>query len=157
MRKKLQLRRKAIDLKQIVSQSLTDAKPRIDKERLQLLVDLAAAPMQTEADPDLLRQMVDHLLRNAIQFTPSGGRVSVSLAQHDDGFVLRVADSGKGIPPDFWPQLFMPFAQADHSGPGWGAGLAIIRAVAELHGGSVEVSSPGPGQGCEFVVQLPRA
>jgi signal transduction histidine kinase len=155
MRGKITAQRQPVDLRQIVEQSLSKAKPAIESQRLSLSLESPSQASRMEGDPALLEQMVDHLLNNAIKFTRSGGRIKVTLAQQGGKHVLKVRDSGIGIEPHHLPQLFTPFFQADPTGAGWGAGLAIIRGVAELHGGRVEASSAGPGQGSEFMVSLP--
>jgi signal transduction histidine kinase len=154
-RGKLKLQRQPLDLAAIVEQSLTRAMPAIDKHRLRLWPDLPAQPLRLEGDPALLGRSVDHLLQNAVKFTPSQGQIWVTLKQENAQHVLRIRDSGAGIAPEQLPQLFHLFFQADPTVAGWGAGLATVRAAVELHGGRVEASSPGLGQGSEFVVRFP--
>jgi signal transduction histidine kinase len=157
VRRKVRFQPQPVDWKQVVERSLATIKPLMDKSQLVLAADLPVQPLVLEGDRCLLQQMVDHLLSNAVKFTQAGGRVGVALKRENDQCVLQVCDSGVGIAPEYMPHLFIPFAQADPSSPGWGAGLAIVREVAELHGGRVEALSPGVGQGSEFVVRLPGA
>jgi CheY-like chemotaxis protein len=110
-------------------------------------------------DAGRLRQVVWNLLSNAVKFTPDGGRVIVTLAAAPHGQIeLRVCDNGIGIDPTFLPHVFERFRQADSSSTrahgGLGLGLAIVRHLVELHGGSVEVASDGPGAGATFTVRL---
>jgi signal transduction histidine kinase/ActR/RegA family two-component response regulator len=110
-------------------------------------------------DPNRLQQIVWNLLSNAIKFTPSGGRVEIKLDCTDSHAQIEVSDTGKGIEADFLPYVFERFRQADststRSQTGLGLGLAIVRHLTELHGGTVRVDSPGEDQGAIFTVQLP--
>jgi signal transduction histidine kinase len=110
-------------------------------------------------DPDRLQQVVWNLLSNAIKFTPTGGRVDVDVVQAGGQAEIRVADTGQGIAPGFLAHVFEPFRQADGSSArrsgGLGLGLAIVRHLLELHGGSIEARSSGPDLGSTFVARLP--
>lgn len=109
-------------------------------------------------DPMRLQQIVSNLLNNAVKFTAPGGKVEVAVAADDSEITLRVSDTGRGIPPEFLPRVFERFAQAEPAGAsGLGLGLALVKNLAELHGGRVAVESPGAGQGATFTVALPRA
>ncbi|WP_170319449.1 ATP-binding protein [Polyangium spumosum] len=112
------------------------------------------------ADPARLQQVVWNLLSNAVKFTPTGGQVFVSLLGDDSHVELAVEDTGKGISDAFLPHVFEPFRQADvgttRAHGGLGLGLAIVRHLVELHGGTIEVTSKGEGKGARFVVRLPR-
>jgi len=155
VRRKMSFRRQPVDLKQIVEQSLAKAERVAAKEQITLSAELPGQPFDFEGDPTLLGQMIDHLLSNARKFNRAGGGIWLTLRREGDEYVLRVRDSGVGIEADYLPRLFTPFAQADPMGPGWGAGLTIVRGVAELHGGRAQGFSPGPGEGSEFLVVLP--
>ncbi len=110
-------------------------------------------------DPDRLQQIVWNLISNAIKFTPRGGRVQVSTQHLDSHIAITVSDTGEGIAPEFLPYVFDRFSQANSSlkrtHGGLGLGLAIVRHLVELHGGEVNVTSPGAGQGTTFTVRLP--
>jgi CheY-like chemotaxis protein len=110
-------------------------------------------------DPVRLQQIVWNLLSNAIKFTPRGGRVQVRLERINSHVEIAVGDTGVGIRPEFLPHLFERFRQADQTTTrrhgGLGLGLAIVRHLVELHGGSVEAESQGVGRGATFVVKLP--
>jgi CheY-like chemotaxis protein len=112
-------------------------------------------------DPNRLQQVVWDLLSNAIKFTPRAGHVGVSMHCHPDTCELAVRDDGAGIRPEFLPHVFDRFRQADGSSTrrhgGLGLGLAIVRHLVELHGGSVTADSAGEGQGATFTVRLPLA
>ena len=110
-------------------------------------------------DPDRLRQIVWNLLSNAVKFTPPRGSVSLALVPASTGVRLEVSDTGRGIEPAFLPHVFDRFSQAEgeemRGVRGLGIGLAIVRELAEAHGGAVEARSDGPGTGATFVVTLP--
>ena len=110
-------------------------------------------------DAGRLQQVFTNLLSNAVKFTPPGGHVTVSAGRRADGVVVMVSDTGRGIPADLVPFIFEPFRQAEgaqrRTHTGLGLGLAIVRHVVELHGGTVEVASEGPGKGATFSVRLP--
>ena len=111
------------------------------------------------ADPNRLQQVVWNLLANAIKFTPSGGRVTLSLSRDGAMAVVSVSDTGEGIPSTLLPFIFDRFTQGDVSVTrphgGLGLGLSIVRHIVELHGGQVRAASEGPGKGSAFTVQLP--
>ena len=113
------------------------------------------------ADATRLQQVVWNILSNALKYTPPGGRVTVSSERIGDTVEIRIADTGKGIAPDFMPHVFEPFRQASagtgRTSTGLGLGLAIVRHLVELHGGRVRIESPGIGWGTTVVVALPVA
>src|SRR4028119_2390685 len=125
--------------------------------RLQVLLDPQAGPVS--GDPDRLQQVVWNLLSNAIKFTPQDGRVQVRLERVNSHVEIVVSDTGKGIEPEFLPFVFERFRQSDGSMTrrhgGLGLGLAIVRQLVELHGGTVSVESEGEGHGATFTVTLP--
>ncbi|MUG99980.1 response regulator [Scytonema sp. UIC 10036] len=115
--------------------------------------------LRVAGDPNRLQQVIWNLLSNAIKFTPNGGCVEIRLEQVGDSVKIQVSDNGKGISPQFLPHVFDYFRQADASTTrtqgGLGLGLAIVRHLVELHGGTVTAASPGLGQGATFAVMLP--
>lgn len=125
--------------------------------RLERAIDPSVGPIA--GDPDRLQQVVWNLLANAVKYTPKGGRVEVGLRRVDSTAQITVKDTGIGIRADFLPRVFERFSQAE-GGPsrahgGLGLGLAIVRHLVELHGGSVQADSPGEGRGATFTVSLP--
>ncbi|MBD3880193.1 PAS domain S-box protein [Phormidium tenue FACHB-886] len=114
---------------------------------------------QVVGDPGRLQQVVWNLLSNAVKFTPAGGRVTISLRQVGSQAQIQVTDTGKGITPEFLPHVFERFRQEDGTTTrkfgGLGLGLAIVRYLVEMHGGTVQAESGGEGQGATFTVQLP--
>jgi len=123
-----------------------------------LSVDVESA--WVEGDLVRLQQIVANLVGNAVKYTPPGGSIRVSVTAEGNDAVLRVQDTGIGIRPDQVPRMFELFVQgAQGSGrarSGLGIGLAVVHRLVELHGGTVEVSSDGPGNGTTFTVRLPR-
>jgi signal transduction histidine kinase/ActR/RegA family two-component response regulator len=156
---KLQLHLEVTNLIQIANDALDVVRPSAVAKRIPLeFVPPAELPFLI-ADPERIRQVIWNLLSNAVKFTDPDGKVVLSLAQHGSSVVLRVADTGRGIDPEFLPYVFERFKQADGSTTrrfgGLGLGLAIVRHIVELHGGQVRVESEGKGKGALFEVTLP--
>jgi len=159
-RGKLEIRKEPLDLVDVVRAAVESVRPLIEARGQSLRADLRTGHIPLEADPVRLRQIVLNLLDNASKFTPEGGAIAVTVESGDTDVSIRIMDSGLGIPVDEIPQLFQMFHQAHPtvSGAqgGLGIGLALVRLLAELHGGTVEARSEGPGQGAEFTIRLPR-
>jgi len=157
---KLVLERRLVRLADVVAAALEDALPAAQAKEVALAHEQAASPAVV-GDPHRLRQVVDNLLSNAVKFTPRGGSILVRLEADRGEAVLSVEDTGPGIDPSFAPHLFEPFRQADSSTTrahkGLGIGLAIVRQLVEVHGGTVHAESRGGGQGARFRVRLPIA
>jgi PAS domain S-box-containing protein len=127
----------------------------IAHKRLLVSLDLRAANYQVRADVDRLQQVFWNLLKNAIKFTPLEGRIVIrSLNLRSDVLRVEIEDSGKGIAPRITSRIFEPFEQGERS-EGLGLGLTICKNIVELHGGRISASSPGPGKGSTFVVEIP--
>jgi len=159
---KIHLQRQRLDLNQLVRATIDDNRRHLERDGVRVDADLAGAPIYVNADGVRIAQVLTNLLANAVKYTPPGGTATVSVSSDPAGAaVLRVTDSGVGIDPALLPKLFEPFMQADvplaRSGGGLGLGLALVKGLVELHGGSVTASSAGKGQGAEFVVRLPGA
>ena len=154
----IQLRREHVNVSSIVERAVETAGPLIDQHRHALTVSLPPEPIWLYADVSRLEQVVTNLLTNAAKYTNEGGHIRLSVQQEDDQAVLRVRDTGLGIPPDFLPRIFDLFAQAerssDRSQGGLGIGLTLVKRLVEMHDGSIGVSST-LGRGSEFVVSLP--
>jgi signal transduction histidine kinase len=161
-RGKVQLRRETLDLADLVRRVGEDHRPIFVERGIDFAVRVPDAPVPVNGDGTRLAQIVGNLLHNAAKFTAAGGRVAL-LLERDLGrhAVICVRDTGAGIAPDTLAHVFEPFVQADRtldrSGGGLGLGLALVKGLAELHGGGVDVQSMGPGQGSEFSVRLPLA
>jgi CheY-like chemotaxis protein len=158
---KLRLDVRLVRIGDIVQNAVETMRPAVDAKMLQLDVALDPAAAFVSGDPERLQQIVWNLLSNAVKFTPSGGRVTVTTARRDSRIDLAVADTGAGMSPDFLPYVFERFRQEDAGSKrrygGLGLGLAIVRSLVELHGGSVRAQSDGEGRGATFTVTLPAA
>jgi PAS domain S-box-containing protein len=158
-RGKIELRKEVVDLASVVERTVEAAGPLIEDRRQELTVELPPEPVRLEADPTRLEQVLANLLNNAAKYTDHGGHIWLSARQEGGELVLRVRDTGVGIAPDLLGRIFEPFVQADRvlhqSQGGLGIGLTLVRRLVEMHGGSVTVSSAGPGKGSEFTVRLP--
>jgi len=158
-RQKLQLQRQRVELIELARRTVEDHRAGFEARGVR--VDVSASPeaLWVDGDPERLNQVVSNLLGNAEKFTPPGGSVLVGIRPGSLGAVLFVRDTGAGIPQDLLGQLFEPFAQApqtlDRSRGGLGLGLAMVKGIVELHGGTVAITSPGLGCGTEVVVSLP--
>jgi signal transduction histidine kinase len=157
-RGKIELRREPTDLALTFQRVVEAVRPLIEERRHHLEVRPPAEPVSLHADPVRLEQVLFNLLTNAAKYTEPGGRIELSGQREGGTVVLRVRDTGMGIRPEMLPRIFDLFAQ-DHgperTGEGLGIGLTLVKSLVELHGGSVEAHSGGPGQGSEFVVRLP--
>jgi two-component system CheB/CheR fusion protein len=159
-RGKLQLRRERVELGAVVQLALETSRPAVEAAGHELTVEQLPDPVWLDADPARLAQVLSNLLNNAAKYTEPGGRIWLTAARPAaDDVLVRVRDTGIGIAPDMLPKVFELFAQADRSRDmsqgGLGVGLHLARRLVELHGGSVEAHSDGPGTGSEFVVRLP--
>jgi PAS domain S-box-containing protein len=157
----LRLELHPIDLAPVIEAAKDAVHPAAEAKEIQIQMALDSAGCLIKGDPSRLRQVVWNLLLNAIKFTPRGGRVSVALSCVNSSLQLRVGDSGEGIESQFLPHVFDRFRQAEGSMSrrqgGLGLGLAVVRHLVELHGGSVAAESPGKGLGATFTVELPLA
>jgi PAS domain S-box-containing protein len=156
---KLRLRIEPVDLGAVSLSALEGVRPAADARQVQLTTSIDPEARWVPGDPDRLRQIVWNLLSNAVKFTPPRGTVSLALVPASTGVRLEVSDTGRGIEPAFLPHVFDRFSQAEgeemRGVRGLGIGLAIVRELAEAHGGAVEARSDGPGTGATFVVTLP--
>jgi signal transduction histidine kinase len=158
MRGDARLDLRPIDAGHVVEAAVEAARPAAEAKGLVLERQLAPGAVDLSGDADRLQQVVGNLLANAVKFTPAGGRVTVRLTRAERQVRITVSDTGRGISATLLPHVFEAFRQGERSEPGGlGLGLAIVRQVVELHGGSVQVESPGEGRGAAFTVVLPRA
>lgn len=160
IRGKLQLSIHQIHLAAVIDAAVEALRPAAEAKSISLVYSLEPAVNPVLADPTRFQQVVWNLLSNAIKFTPEEGQVTLSLSQTEQHVQLVVTDTGIGIKPEFLPYVFDRFRQADSTSTrsygGLGLGLAIVRHLVELHGGFVQVTSAGEGQGATFTVNLPQ-
>ncbi|WP_066384803.1 hybrid sensor histidine kinase/response regulator [Anabaena sp. CA = ATCC 33047] len=156
---KLVLNITKIHLNAVVSAALETMRLAAETKSIEIITVLESNIGQVRGDSARLQQVVWNLLSNAVKFTPKGGQVEVRLQRIDDYAQIVVSDTGKGISPEFLPYVFDYFRQADSSSTrkfgGLGLGLAIVRKIVEIHGGTVTADSQGEAQGATFTVQLP--
>jgi PAS domain S-box-containing protein len=159
MQGKLTLTAEPVSLTYVISGAVETVRLAAEAKHIQIVLDFNAEVAPVSGDAARLQQVVWNLLTNAVKFTPSGGQVTVELRQLDQLAQIRVCDTGKGISPDFLPHVFEYFRQADSTTTrkfgGLGLGLAIVRQIVEMHGGTVRAESLGENQGATFIVQLP--
>jgi signal transduction histidine kinase len=153
---RLRLDPKDIDLAEVAGSALDAVRLSMESRNQRLVTDLQ--PVRTFGDADRLRQVIWNLLSNAAKFTPPGGEIRLVVARAESAAQIVVADTGRGIRPEFLPHVFDPFRQAESTATrtsgGLGLGLALVRHIVEAHGGRVEVTSAGGGKGATFVVTL---
>ena len=156
---KIGLQREHVDAVTVVNGAVDSCRTLIDAKGQTLEIDFPRDAIWIDADPTRLSQVVHNLLHNAVKYTPVGGRIKVGLHREGESAVIRVEDNGIGIAPAFLPKVFDLFAQANpglaRTEGGLGLGLALVRQIVDLHGGSVEASSEGDGHGARFTVRLP--
>jgi signal transduction histidine kinase len=158
---KLSLRKERVDLADLVTAAAETAAHLLTAGQHRLMVSLPPASVSLEGDLLRLTQVLTNLLSNAAKFTEPGGHIRLTAGVEAGQIVLRVRDNGRGIEPDLLPRVFDLFyqvaGQAQQATRGLGIGLALVKSLVELHGGSVAAVSDGPGTGCEFVVRLPAS
>jgi signal transduction histidine kinase/ActR/RegA family two-component response regulator len=158
---KLRLEMQPVEMAGVVFAAFDAVRAAAEAKRIALLPDFQLDFIQISGDPDRLQQIVWNLLSNAIKFTSEGGVVTVGLRYEEPHVCLEVCDTGRGIDPDFLPYVFDRFRQADASASrrfgGLGLGLALVRHLVEMHGGTVEAASDGEGKGATFRVRLPAS
>jgi signal transduction histidine kinase len=155
----LHLQRERVDLRDVVRHAIETLEWDLLERNHRLATELPDAPVWLQADPIRLEQVFVNLLANASRYTDAGGQLAAWVHTKDGEAIVRVRDSGIGIAPEALPHIFDLFKQGNaadpRSKPGLGVGLAVVRSLVELHGGSVTAASAGVGQGSEFTVRLP--
>jgi PAS domain S-box-containing protein len=156
---KIELRKDLVDFNGIINSAVQASLPALEARNQRLTLSLPPAPLWIDADAIRIEQVVTNLLNNATKYTHDGGSITLSATQEGDRAVLRVHDTGIGIPPEFLPRVFDLFAQGDstisRAQGGLGVGLTLARKLVEMHGGTVQANSKGIGEGSDFVVSLP--
>jgi signal transduction histidine kinase len=157
---KIELKKERADLVAILHSAIETSRPHVEAARHRLALHVPEQPAVVEADPVRLAQVFSNLLNNACKFTPAGGNIDVIVQAETESFVVRVRDSGEGIPAEMLGKVFGLFTQVTHPSErrqnGLGIGLSLVDGLVRLHGGSVEAHSAGVNRGSEFIVRLPR-
>lgn len=160
-RGEIDLRREALDLREVVTSALEQLGLLVSSKNQVCSVDLPAAPVPVHGDRTRLMQMVGNIVGNAVRYSPVASTIVVRLRVDGDSTILTVADNGKGISPDFMPHLFKLYSQqsrnTDRGSGGLGLGLSLVKSIVELHDGDVSAASGGNGKGSTFTVVLPLA
>ncbi len=155
----LAVRKEPVELADVVARAVGHIRPLVQDRRHELTVAIPEGSTVIQADPMRLEQVLANLLTNAAKYTDPGGRIELIAAPEGDDLVVRVRDTGIGLAPEALPGLFRLYTQLDaareRSRGGLGIGLALVKSLVELHGGTVSAQSEGPGRGSEFVVRLP--
>jgi len=157
----LQIRAELCDVHSLIGMAVEIVRDDAMAKGISLQREFGATRSGLMADPARFQQVVWNLLRNSVKFTPRGGRITISTSEEEGQLRIDVADSGIGIEGAALDKIFLPFEQAENGGAhrfgGMGLGLAIARAIVELHGGTIEAQSLGRNRGATFTVQLPGA
>ncbi len=160
-RGKIELRKEPVELAAILRVAIETSRPLIEDARHQLALAIPPEPLTLEADAVRLTQVIANLLNNAAKYTDAGGQIWLTVRREGESVAISVRDNGTGIPADMLPSVFDLFTQVnrsfDRAQGGLGIGLALVKSLVEMHGGSVQAHSEGPGKGSEFVVRLPLA
>ena len=158
---KIDLRRERIDLATAVARAVEIARPLIEARGHHLSISVPVGALFVEGDLVRLAQVIANLLQNAAKYTERGGHIEVDGRREGGEMILRVRDDGQGIPPERLSSMFELFVQGDQgddrSHGGLGIGLTLVRSLVQLHGGTVDAFSEGPGKGSEFVIRLPAS
>jgi CheY-like chemotaxis protein/two-component sensor histidine kinase len=155
---RLELRKERVDLNQVLQIAIETSLPLLEEKGHKLRVAGGAEGVLVDADVTRLAQVFSNLLNNSAKYSPPGSEVSVTTRRHGDQVSIAIADTGMGIPPAMLGRVFDMFVQLDRPGrEGLGIGLTLVKRIVELHGGSVDVASPGDGQGTTFHVRLATA
>lgn len=159
MRGKVELRRKPVEVAELIRRSVRAVRPLIDSCRQELIVSVAEEPLWLHADPVRMAQVIQNLLNNASKYTDAGGRIELIVERQDDQAVISIKDTGVGLEPELLPKVFDLFTQSsrslDRAQGGLGIGLTLVQRLVLAHGGAVSAHSEGPGHGSTFLVRLP--
>jgi PAS domain S-box-containing protein len=158
-RDKIELRKERVELATVVQSAIETSRPLIEAAGHELTITLPPEPIHLEADLTRLAQVFSNLLNNAVKYTEPGGHIWVTAERHGGEVVVKVGDTGRGMPAEMLPNIFGMFTQVDRSlersQGGLGIGLTLVKRLVEMHGGSVQAFSEGLGHGSEFTVRLP--
>jgi len=154
----LQVKRRRVDLAWVLHSAIEEVRPLFDEKRQHFTDNYPQQRIELEADSARLSEAVANLLTNASRYTPAGGRIQLSVEPQPEELLIKVTDTGIGIPESLQDHIFEPFVQGEagsEAREGLGIGLALVKSVVQLHGGRIEIRSEGPGKGSEFLVRLP--
>jgi CheY-like chemotaxis protein/two-component sensor histidine kinase len=153
------LRNEVLDAASVIDRAVESVAPLVATRRHELKISVPDEPLWLKGDSTRLEQLIANLLTNSARYTNPGGHIEVEAFRRDDTIAIRVRDDGIGISSELLPDVFELFAQSERSADretgGLGIGLTLVKAIAEMHGGSVEAKSDGPHKGSEFTVRLP--
>jgi PAS domain S-box-containing protein len=156
---KIELKKERIEVSEVVARAVETASPLLEQKQHQLVVDVPRSGLAVSGDPARLAQVISNLVINAAKYTDASGRIAIGAARRGADIVIEVADNGSGISAELLPKVFEMFVQQhqgiDRSQGGLGLGLAIVRNIVLLHGGTVAAESAGLGRGSTFIVRLP--
>lgn len=158
---KLSLKLERLDFRSVLQSAIETTRPLIETRGHELAIRLPKDPLPVDADPTRLGQVVSNLLNNAAKYTPQNGRIQVMAEVQDASLIVKVSDTGIGIPPAMIDQVFEMFTQVsrsvEHAQGGLGIGLTLVRRLVEMHGGTIQAHSEGLGRGSTFTLRLPLA
>ena len=158
-RGKINLAKESLEVSSLIERAVETSHPLITERAHDLVVDVPKEPLKVLGDPTRLTQALGNVLSNAAKYTERGGRIAIAVRRDGAEVAIRVSDTGEGIPADLLPVIFNLFTQLErtsgHAQGGLGIGLALVRRLVEMHGGSVTAHSEGVGKGSEFVIRLP--
>jgi PAS domain S-box-containing protein len=156
---KIELRKEPVELAAVVRSAIESSRPLIEAAGHRLAVSQPSEPLTLAADPVRMTQVIANLLNNAAKFTADGGQIWLTARREGSDIVVSIRDNGVGIPADMLPKVFEMFTQVDPSPGrthgGLGIGLTLVKRLVQMHGGTIEARSGGPGQGSEFLARLP--
>jgi PAS domain S-box-containing protein len=155
---KIDLRKEVVDFADVLASAMDSTVPVVSESNCSVGIDVPQEPVHLYADGARIAQVISNLLNNALKYTPQGGEIALTARLQGDELVVSVRDNGRGIEPEAIDEVFTMFAQprgSSSSHDGLGVGLALVRSIVEMHGGSVSAASEGLGKGSEFTVRLP--
>jgi PAS domain S-box-containing protein len=156
---KIQLKQEPLHVGPVIARAVESVSHLIEEKKHELNVSVATGAMRVKADPTRLEQVITNLLSNAVKYTDPGGSISITAAPEDDDVVIRVKGNGIGLTTEMLSEVFELFAQVektlDRARGGLGIGLAVVKKLVEMHGGSVDGASDGPDRGSEFTIRMP--
>jgi histidine kinase len=151
---RLDLTMELVDLGEVAAGVVAQLGPQFEAHGVAIAIE-RTGPLPVTGDADRLAQVFTNIVGNALEHTPEGGSVRIEARRHGDTAEVRVADTGRGIPPEMIDLVFERFFRADRTRPGTGIGLTIARRIVRLHGGFMTAESEGPGRGATFTVSIP--